>query len=308
MAADHTDASHSATDADAQPARPPGRALAAAQSRRRPGRVAAAGAAPARSPARPFEPALPEPPWRVDRRARAEPRIPLTRDAIVEAAIHVLDRDGIDGLSMHKVARQLGTGAGSLYWHVRNKGELLQLLSERLLVEMELPDPDPTRWQEQLKDLGRQMRTLSRRHRDGARITLGRLPSGPTLARFAELLFELLTPVGIPDRVIAYLGDLMGLYVGAFAFEESLGVASPTGEDLPPDQIVAMFTDYLLSLPAETFPHVHRAIGDLFAGDPDDRFEFGLEIILRGIGTYAQPPVPRSHEAEEPSPTAGTHE
>jgi AcrR family transcriptional regulator len=244
---------------------------------------------------------LPQPPWRLDRRARAAPRIPLTRDAIVEAAVRVLDREGMDGLSMHRVAKELGTGAGSLYWHVRNKGELLQLLSERLLVEIELPDPDPSRWAEQLKDLGRQMRALSRRHRDGARITLGRLPSGPSIARFAEWLFELLTPVGIPDQVIAYLGDMVSLYVGAYAFEESLGVASPTGEDLSPAQIVALFRDYLLSLPADTFPHIHRAIGDLFGGDPDERFEFGLEVILRGIRTYAQPPDARPPSPEQPS-------
>jgi AcrR family transcriptional regulator len=238
------------------------------------------------------EPSIPEPPWRVDSRARAQPRVPLTRDAIVEAALRVLDREGVDALSMHRVAKELGTGAASLYWHVRNKDELLQLLSERLAAEIELPDPDPARWREQLKDLGRQMRSSGHRHRDGARITLGRVPSGPTIARFTEWLFELLTPVGIPDRVIAYLGDLAALYVGAYAFEESLGVASPTGEDMPPEQIVAMFRDYLLSLPSDRFPHVHRAIGDIFGGGPDERFEFGLDVIVRGIGTYAQPSAP----------------
>ena len=93
-----------------------------------------------------------------------------------------------------------------------------------------------------------------RRHRDVARISLGRIPAGPTLARYSEWLFELLQPVGIPDQVIAYLGDLMGLYIGAFAFEESLGIASPTGEDLPPDQIVQMFRDYVASLPDDRFP------------------------------------------------------
>jgi AcrR family transcriptional regulator len=232
---------------------------------------------------------IPEPSWRTNARARAKPRIPLTRDAIVEAALRVLDREGVDGLSMHKVAKELGTGAASLYWHVRNKGELLQLLSERLAAEMELPDPDPSRWQEQLKDLGRQMRARTHQHRDGARITLGRVPSGPAIARVTEWMFELLTPAGIPDRVIALLGDMAALYVGAYAFEESLGLASPTGEDLPPEQIVAMFRDYLLSLPAERFPHVHRAIDDLFGGDANDRFEFGLDVIVRGIGTYAKP-------------------
>jgi AcrR family transcriptional regulator len=251
-------------------------------------------------PPRPGPPArdpVPEPPWRVAARARAEPRLPLTRDAIVEAALRVLDREGLDGLSMRRVAEELRTGVASLYWHVRNKGELLQLLNERLAAEIALPDPDPSRWQEQLKDLGRQFRAAAHRHRDGARITLGRLPSGPTIARLAEWLFELLTPLGVPDRVIAYIGDLASLYVGAYAFEESLGVASPTGEDLPPERIVAMVSDYLLSLPADRFPHVHRAIGDLFGGDADERFEFGLDILVRGIGTYARPGAAQDGEA-----------
>jgi TetR/AcrR family transcriptional regulator, tetracycline repressor protein len=245
-------------------------------------------ARPGRPPAPAPDP-LPVPPWRVEARARARPRLPLTRAAIVEAALRVLDREGVDGLSMSRVAQELGTGAASLYWHVRNKDELLQLLSERLGDELALPAPDPTRWQEQLKAVARQIRAAAHRHRDSARISLGRLPSGPALARVTEWLFELLTPAGIPDPVIAYLGDLLALYVGAYAFEESLGVASPTGEPLPPEQIVAMLRAYLLSLPADRFPHTHRAIGDLFAGDPDQRFELGLDVILRGIGTYARP-------------------
>ena len=94
----------------------------------------------------------------------------------------------------------------------------------------------------------------------------------------------------------------MSLYVDAF--EESLGLASPTGEDLPPEQIMAMLRDYLLSLPADRFPHIHRAIGDLFDGDPDERFEFGMDVILRGIGTYAQPSKARDGEAR-PSGAVG---
>jgi AcrR family transcriptional regulator len=230
---------------------------------------------------------LPTPPWRADTRARTEPRIPLTRDSIIDAALRVLDRSGIDGLSMRRVAEEVGTGVASLYWHVHNKEELLQLLNERLVSEIVLPPPDPSRWQEQLKAVARQMRAGAHRHRDGARLTLGRLPSAPAIARFSEWLFELLTPLDIPDRVIAYVGDIASLYVGAYAFEESLGIASPTGEDLPAERIVAMLRAYLLSLPAEQFPHVHRAVDDLFAGDADERFEFGLDVIVRGIGTYA---------------------
>src|SRR5262245_11121476 len=105
---------------------------------------------------------LPEPPWR---EARETPRTPLTRQAIVEAALRVLDREGMDALSMRKVGEELGTGAASLYWHVRNKDELLQLVFEAVSEETTLPRPDPARWQEQLRDVAREMRRSMNRHR-----------------------------------------------------------------------------------------------------------------------------------------------
>ena len=66
----------------------------------------------------------------------------------------VIDADGMDGLSMRGVGEELGTGAASLYWHVRNKEQLLQLVFERVVEEIQLPEPDPARWREQLSDLG----------------------------------------------------------------------------------------------------------------------------------------------------------
>jgi AcrR family transcriptional regulator len=228
---------------------------------------------------------VPEPPWRLA--PRSAPRVPLTREAIVEAALRVLDAEGMEGLSMRRVAEELGTGAASLYWHVRNKEELFQLIFERVTQETALPEPDPSRWKEQLKALAFQMRAVLNSHRDVARLSLGRIPAGATLALYNEWLFALLKPVGIPDRVIAYLGDFAGLYVGAYAFEESLGVSSPTGEDLPPEQILEMFRGYVLSLPEDRFPNTRAAADLLFAGGPDERFEFGIDLMLRGLETYA---------------------
>ena len=101
--------------------------------------------------------------------------------------------------------------------------------------------------------------------------------------------------MGIPDRVIAYLGDLFGLYVGAYAFEESLGLSSPTGEDMSPEQMTAMFREYTLSLPEDRFPHTRASVDLIFTGGPDERYEFGMELLLRGLETYAYPsPDPRS--------------
>lgn len=232
---------------------------------------------------------VPEPPWR--QTGKAAGRTPLTRDAIVDAALHVLDEVGMDGLSMRRVAQELGTGAASLYWHVRNKEQLLQLIFERVTQQTELPEPDPSRWQEQLRELAHRMRAIMHSHRDVARISLGRIPTGPVLALYSEWLFTLLKPLGIPDQVIAYLGDFFGLYVGAYAFEESLGTEAFTGGDMSPEQFFGMLRDYLLSLPADRFPYVRSAVDALFSGGPDERYAFGVELILRGLSTYAAKPA-----------------
>ncbi|MGH2725796.1 MAG: TetR/AcrR family transcriptional regulator, partial [Actinomycetota bacterium] len=63
----------------------------------------------------------------------------------------MVDREGLDGLSMRTLAKDLGTGAASLYWHVRNREELLHLMIDAVCAEIELPEPDASRWEEQLK-------------------------------------------------------------------------------------------------------------------------------------------------------------
>jgi AcrR family transcriptional regulator len=208
----------------------------------------------------------------------------------VDAALRVLDAEGADGLSMRRVGEELGTGAASIYWHVRNKDELLQLVFEQVMAEAELPPPDPSRWQEQLRALANQMRAIFNRHRDAARISLGRAPAGPAVAVFTEWLFTLLGPAGIPDKAIAYLGDLFGLYVGAFAFEESLGASSLDTQGVPPEQFLEMIKGYLRSLPQDRFPHTRQAADLIFAGDRDDRFAFGIDLMIRGLQTLAATP------------------
>jgi AcrR family transcriptional regulator len=229
---------------------------------------------------------IPEPPWRADRKPSS--RTPLTRQAIVDAALRVLDAEGMEGLSMRRVADELGTGAASIYWHVRNKDELLQLVFEQVMEEAELPAPDPSRWQEQLGMLAVQMRAILTRHRDIARISLGRAPTGPTVALFTEWLFTLLKPVGIPDKVIAYLGDLFGLYVGAFAFEDSLGAGAIDAEG---ERFVEMVKDYMRSLPEDRFPYTRQAADLIFATDRDDRYAFGIDLMIRGLQTFTAGPA-----------------
>ena len=230
---------------------------------------------------------IPEPPWKAAPRQRPT-RAPHTREGIVDAALRVLKREGADGLSMRRVAEELGTGPASLYWHVANKDELINLMVDRVASEIELPRPDPERWEQQLKDWMLQARQVFKRYPGVAGLTLGRIPVGPNLVRWTEWLLALLRGAGIPDRIAAYAGDLGGLYLGATAYEEGMPLPSPTGQDLPPDEIVAMFRSYYQSLPADQFPNVHATLDELFSGGPDERFELGLDVLIRGLASYIQ--------------------
>src|SRR3954471_20184064 len=146
--------------------------------------------------------AVPEPPWWRKRPPSPE-RQPLTREKIVDAALVLLERDGMQGLSMRKLAQELGTGAASLYWHVGDKEELLGLLLDRIVGETEVPEPDPANWQEQVKEMGRESRRLLRRHRDAAQISLGRIPVGPHSMPVLERYLAVLRAADLPPRVIA---------------------------------------------------------------------------------------------------------
>lgn len=229
-----------------------------------------------------------EPPWLRARRGGRAARPPLTRDAIVEAALRVLDRDGLDGVSMRRVADELGAGAGSLYWHVSNKDELLGLVFDRVVGEIQLPPPEPERWQDQLKEFARTARGVVSAHRDIARWSIGRIPLGPNMLRLNEWQLGLLRAAGIPDRAAAFAGDLFGLYLGAHALEETLGLASPSGEPLPPEQVIGMIRDYLTSLPPSRFPNIVELVDDLMAGGPDERFEFGLDVVIKGLAAQVE--------------------
>ena len=223
-------------------------------------------------------PTAPEPPWR--RRREDSSRQPLTRDAIVDAALQLLDREGIGGLSMRKLAQELDVGAASLYWHVRDKEELLGLLLDRIVGEGKVPDPDPENWREQVKQAARENRRLLQSHRDAAQISLGRIPIGPHSMPVLERNLALLAAAGLPPRVVALAADMFALFVGGFAFEESMDDSEPADTD----QLGA----YFRSLPPEDFPTLHALADDLVAGDRDERFEFAIELLVRGLEAMAK--------------------
>lgn len=159
---------------------------------------------------------IPVPPWR--RPKKAPPRMPLTQDRIVVTALGILDAEGLDALSMRRLAQELKTGHASLYAHVGNRDELLDLVFDIVLTEVEVPEPEPGRWAEQVKEMCRSLRRMFLAHRDLARIAIDRVPLGPNGMVGMERTMNLLRSGGLHDELAAYGGDLLSTFVTAEAW------------------------------------------------------------------------------------------
>src|SRR5436305_1475437 len=110
------------------------------------------------------DPEIPPPPWqRLPDRSSRKRREPISRDAIVAAAIGLLDREGLSALSMRRLGEELGAGAASLYWHAGSKDALLELVLDELIRAVEVPDPGRARWQQPRKQTARSQRRAAAR-------------------------------------------------------------------------------------------------------------------------------------------------
>jgi len=212
---------------------------------------------------------------------------PLSRAQIVAAALQLLDRDGLAALSMRRLATELGTGAASLYWHVRNKEELLELVLDAVLGEVALPDPDDGPWPDQVAAVARDLRRVLRAHRDVARLAAERFPVGPQAVRAMEGLLAILRRAGLPDRAAAHATFLIAYYTTGFVLQETAGLTTSAGRALTQGEVLELTSSYLAALPADRFSNVVALADELTAPGIDERFEFGLRQILVGLAHEA---------------------
>lgn len=232
---------------------------------------------------------LTPPPWdRIPQRGTGRRRDPLTRDQIVTTAIKLIDAEGLDGLSMRRLADELGTGAASLYWHVGSKDGLLDLVFDDLIGEMVVPDPDPDQWQEQLKQVARTMRASILQHRDLVRISIGRIPLGPNALRWSERILAILRVGGVPDELAVHGQLLLISVVNGFTLDETVEAGERPAGEPGMDEAGAMVRDYLGTLPATEFPNV-IAVADHYAfTDQDKRFELLVDLFVSGLARHVE--------------------
>ncbi|MFI5959037.1 TetR/AcrR family transcriptional regulator C-terminal domain-containing protein [Cryptosporangium sp. NPDC051539] len=231
---------------------------------------------------------MPSPPWRDrkrERRRAAPARRPLDYDQIVDAALAVLDAEGVDAMSMRRVAQQLGTGAASLYAHVQNKEELVDAVIERILSDVEIPAPTGD-WREDFVRIAYVTRDALGAHRDAAKALWGRVPTGPNAIRLADHVYGMLRRLGLPDQLVAWAGPLLFDYITTDAYEGSLYSAT-FGDENGTIKYFESLSQYFASLPHERFPNVVELAGTLTTGGGEERFAFGLDVLLTGLKAKA---------------------
>lgn len=205
---------------------------------------------------------------------------PLSREAVVDAGLRVLRDHGIDGVTMRAVAAEVDTGAASLYVYFPNRRALLDAMFDEVAAKIDLgPEPDPKRWREQLVGLLNRIVERMDDYPGIARIPLANPPTGPAATRVAERTLALLAAGGIDDRSAAWFIDVVFLYVNATAYETSIYVAEGASEG----QVGERLENELGGLDSEQFPNFARLLPVITKGSGEERFNFGLQLMINGL-------------------------
>ena len=235
--------------------------------------------------------------WGVRERPHKGPKPALSLGRIVDAAVRVADAEGLDAVSMGRVAAELGTAPMSLYRHVSAKEELLTLMVDAAWGPVSdgpaSDGPAPGEgWRAGLSRWAWALRAGARRHPWGVRIPLNGLPIMPNEVAWFENALACMAGTGLSEARKASVIMLLAGYVRTLATTEADIEAAIRASGLTPSQWMASYPRMLAELadPAR-FPALARfiAAGVFEAEDgPDDEFIFGLDRILDGVAVLIE--------------------
>jgi len=205
---------------------------------------------------------------------RARP--PLSRERVVEAALKVMDDEGLEAVSMRRVAREVGVEAMSLYHHVANKADLMDGILDVVTAEIELPRPG-TPWKAALRGTAISAHQVYLRHAWAANLTLS-AGTGAGRYRYMEAILRCLREGGFSAELThhayhALESHIVGFTLWLVGISASVAAAGDELED-----VVRSFET--------AFPYLYEHAGehgrDRRPDDPTE-FEFGLDLILDGL-------------------------
>lgn len=231
--------------------------------------------------------------------SRPEPgarRARLTRDEIARAALRLADADGIEALSMRRVAAELGVGTMSLYYYVQTKAELLDLMHDAMMGEVVLPDREvPRDWRKALEAIAR--RALASLHRHPWALDTPPTMPGPNAMRHFEQSLAAVAELDVDERIRFEIILMIDDYVFGYALREAEDQRE--AEEWDELEYEALIEYLEAQLATGQFPHMERLREGRDARSAferintlvrhPDRFERGLKRVLDGIALELGP-------------------
>jgi len=217
----------------------------------------------------------------------------LTREQIVRAAMELLDAEGPAGLSMRRLGTKLGSGATSLYWHVANKDELLELAVDEVLGEVYVPEPGDASWRVAASICANGMRSALLRHPWVIGL-LGLHPTlGPNAMRLGERLVALFTAAGFRGITLSHATAVLNSHaIGAATSEAAITSAlKRTGRTF--EQVAQDVEPYLERLAPDNpnYEKWRKETGPM-RQDPvrmlEEAYAFGLDRVLDGLELWLE--------------------
>jgi AcrR family transcriptional regulator len=211
-------------------------------------------------------------------------RVPLTKTRVLEAAVALADRDGIDALSMRKLGQELGVEGMALYRHVRDKEAILDGIVDVVMGEVAGPEPSPD-WKAGLRALALASRAVMLRHPWAPAVIVSRPDVGPATLRHIDRVLGLLDAAGFSLDMAHHALHVFGSRVFGFTQDPF----NDTTDVRPDPERAAAIAQGL----AAVYPNVGKLAmaashdGGLGGCDDDFEFAFGLDLILDGLERQA---------------------
>jgi AcrR family transcriptional regulator len=215
-----------------------------------------------------------EKPTPISRRARPA-KAPLSREAIVTTALALLEREGLEGLSLRKVAAALDTGPASLYVYFANLSDLHAEMLDAAFAEVALPQTRKGNWRARLKSLLTSYLMVLYNKRGLAQLAMMQVAGGPHALRIVETMLDILMEGGVLATRAALAVDALLLHVTAVAAEQCNW--RDKGTDLERAKTI------LNSLSPDEFPLLYASRDQFFTSSPKSRFYWALDVIIDGV-------------------------
>ncbi|MGB7250616.1 MAG: TetR/AcrR family transcriptional regulator [Phormidesmis sp.] len=209
--------------------------------------------------------------------AKKSDRIPLSRERILQQALRLADENGLEALSMRKLAQALGVKAMSLYNHIANRDDVIDGIVDSIVSEIEVPKPGVD-WKEAMRRRAISAHKVLLRHSWATMPLVSRVNVGPAMLQYTDSTLGCLQAAGFSYEMADHVQNVLDSHIYGFTLQE-------LNFPFDPADYSDAAAQFLPQIPDSEYPHINKLAKQVIQGDYDGlhKFEFGLDLILDSL-------------------------